>query len=128
MVYRDVTPSTRRAHEAAEHARAHGKLEPFHASLLRRYWAFGQDLYAIDILRAAAAEVRLDPEALAADLATAAHRPTVERELREAHELGVDAVPTFVFDERLMVEGAQELPVFRMAMERLGVAPKVSSP
>ena len=32
LVHRERIPSTRRAHEAAEFARAHGQLEPFHAA------------------------------------------------------------------------------------------------
>ena len=54
MVRRDFVPSTRRAHEAAEFARARGKLEPMHAELLKAYWTEGKDLYSFDVLRDAA--------------------------------------------------------------------------
>ena len=127
MVRRDLVPSTRRAHEAAEYARAKGKVNQMHAVLLRRYWSEGQDLYAMDVLRGAAAEVGLDPDELERAIETGAFRPTVEGYIRAAHEMGIDAVPTFVFDERLAVQGAQELPVFRQAMARLGATPKAPS-
>jgi len=123
MVRRDLVPSTRRAHEAAEYARAKGKVNQMHAVLLRRYWSEGQDLYAMDVLRGAAAEVGLDPDELERAIETGAFRPTVEGYIRAAHEMGIDAVPTFVLGERLAVQGAQELPVFRQAMARLGVKP-----
>jgi predicted DsbA family dithiol-disulfide isomerase len=48
----------------------------------------------------------------------------VEQGVQEGQELGIRAVPTFVFDGRLAVQGAQELPVFRSAMEQLGAKPK----
>ncbi len=127
MVRREIVPSTRRAHEAFEYARAKGprsKANQMHAVLLRRYWSEGQDLYAMDTLRGAAAEVGLDPDELERALETGAFRPAVEGYIRAAHHMGIDAVPTFVFDERLAVQGAQELPVLRQAMERLGARPK----
>lgn len=78
----------------------------------------------MDTLRGAAAEVGLDPDELERAIVSGAFRPTVEASIRAAHEMGIDAVPTFVFDGRLAVQGAQELPVFRQAMARLGVMPK----
>ena len=123
MVRGDTIFNTRRAHEAAEFAREHGKLEPMHAALLKRHWEEGQDLYRMDVLRGAASDAGLDPDELQTAIESAVYRPVVEEGIREAHDLGVHAVPTFVFDDRLAVQGAQELPVFRMAMERLGVKP-----
>jgi predicted DsbA family dithiol-disulfide isomerase len=124
IVRREIVPSTRRAHEAAEYARARGKLAPMHATLLRRYWTDAQDLYAMDVLRGAATEAGLDPDDLELAIVEGQYREAVEASVREAQAMGIDAVPTFLFDDRLAVEGAQELPVFRTAMERLGVQPR----
>lgn len=121
LVRRAIVPSTRRAHEAAELARAHGKLQPMHAALLRRYWTEAQDLYALDVLRGAAVEAGLDPDELQRAIEAETFRAAVEASVREADELGIHAVPTFVFDDRLAVQGAQELPVFHAVMRRLGV-------
>jgi predicted DsbA family dithiol-disulfide isomerase len=128
MVRREIVPSTRRAHEAAEFARARGQLGAIHAALLRRYWTEGQDLHSFDTLRGAGEEAGLDPDELQRAIEAGTHRPAVEASVREAHELGINAVPTFVFDDRLAVQGAQELPVFRSAMERLGAVPRARSP
>ncbi len=124
MVRGEIIPSTRRAHEAAEFARAKGKLEAMHAALLKRYWEQGEDLYKMDVLRGAAVDAGLDPDELQAAILDGAYRPAVEEAIREAHEWGIHAVPIFLFDEKLAVQGAQELPVFRNAMERLGAKPK----
>jgi len=124
MVRGEIIPSTRRAHEAVEFAREHGKLESMHAALLKRYWEQGQDLYSLDVLRGAAADAGLNPGELQAAIEAGTYRGAVEQGVQEAHELGIHAVPTFVFEDQFAVEGAQELPVFRTAMERLGAKPR----
>ena len=124
MVEREIIPSTRRAHEAAEFARAHGRLEPMHAALLRRYWTDGEDLWAWSTLRGAAQESGLDPDALQRALETGQYRQVVEDAVREAQEMGVSAVPTFVLGDRYAIQGAQEYPAFRQTMERLGAKPR----
>jgi predicted DsbA family dithiol-disulfide isomerase len=123
MVRGDRIFNTQRAHEAAEFARTKGKLEPMHAALLKRHWEEGQDLYQLDVLRGAATDAGLDPQELQDAVESGAFKPIVEAGVQEAHELGIHAVPTFLFDGRLAVQGAQELPVFRMAMQRLGAQP-----
>jgi predicted DsbA family dithiol-disulfide isomerase len=47
-------------------------------------------------------------------------REEVDRRVKEAHGLGFHAVPTFLIDDRLVIQGAQTLDVFRRALERLG--------
>jgi predicted DsbA family dithiol-disulfide isomerase len=124
MVEGDVVPSTRRAHEAVEFARARGKLEEMHAALLRRYWSLGQDLYKLDTLAGAAVEAGLDPKELQEAIETGQYTAEVERLVREAQELGVFAVPMFLVGNKFVIEGAQELPLFREAMRRIGEKPK----
>jgi len=123
MVRRDLVPSTRRAHEAAEYARSKGKLEPMHAELLKAYWTEGLDLYSFHVLREAAVKAGLDPDQMQREIEQGTFKPIVEEGIREAHEIGIHAVPTFIFDDRLAVQGAQELPVFRLAMQQLGARP-----
>ena len=117
--------NSRRAHEAAEWARSKGKLEPMHAALLKKHWEEGANLYDMNVLRAAAKEAGLDPDELQREIDDGNWRDAVEAGVREAQEMGIHAVPTFVFDDRFAVQGAQELPVFRMAMERLGAKSKI---
>lgn len=124
MVDRDIIPSTRRAHEATEFARSEGRLEPFHAALLRRYWSEGQDLSTWETLRGAAQEAGLDPDAVQRAVEEGRFRKAVEDSIREAHDMGINAVPTFVIGDRFAIQGAQEYPVFRQAMQRLGATPK----
>jgi predicted DsbA family dithiol-disulfide isomerase len=124
MVEREVLPSTRRAHEAAEFARDRGVLEPMHAALLRRYWSNGEDLYDLQVLRGAASEVGLDPDELQRAIEGQSYTSAVERAVAEAQTIGVRAVPLFVVRDELAIEGAQEERVFRQAFAQLGIAPK----
>lgn len=78
-----------------------------------------QDLYALETLRGAAEVTGLDADELQRAIEEGTSRPAVEESVREAQELGIHAVPTFVFDDRRAVQGAQELPVFRRVMERV---------
>jgi len=114
-----VIPNTRRAHEATEFARAQGRLEPFHAGLLTRYWTHGEDLHDWAVLEAAARDASLDPKAMREQVEAGAWKGAVQAFLSEAGELGVHAVPTFLVGGRFVIQGAQDALVFRHAFERL---------
>jgi predicted DsbA family dithiol-disulfide isomerase len=121
LAEREHVPSSRRAHECTEYARAHGKLEPFHACVLRAYWSEGRDLHDWDVLETAAREAGLDATAMRAEVEAGAFARAVAVRVTAAHELGIHAVPTFVIADRFVVEGAQTLDVFEKVMAQLGV-------
>lgn len=118
LVEREHVPSSRRAHECTEHARAAGKLEPFHAALLVAYWSEGKDIHDWDVLAAAAVQAGLDAAAMRADVESGAQARAVDARVAAAHELGIHAVPTFVIADKFLVEGAQTGDVFRAAIAR----------
>jgi predicted DsbA family dithiol-disulfide isomerase len=122
LVERQWIPSSRRAHECTELARAGGKLEPFHAAVLRAYWSEGRDLHEWSVLEAAATEAGLDPAAMRAAVEAGQWKEAVDERVAEAREMGINAVPTFLFGERFAVQGAQTLDVLESVMERLGAA------
>ncbi len=124
LVEREHVPSSRRAHECTEHARAHGKLEPFHAAVLRAYWSEGKDLHEWDVLEAAAREAGLDAQAMRGEVEAGAWKQAVDERVEAAHELGIHAVPTFVLGNKFLVQGAQTLEVFEQVMARLGATPQ----
>jgi predicted DsbA family dithiol-disulfide isomerase len=124
LVEREWVPSSRRAHECTEYARANGKLEPFHAAILRAYWSEASDIHAWDVLHAAAREAALDPQAMQEAVLAGAFVEAVDERVTEAHDMGIHAVPTFVIAERYAVQGAQTLEVFERVMAQIGVPPK----
>ncbi len=119
LVQRDHIPSSRRAHECTEFARAHGQLDAFHHHVLERYWSRGEDLSAWSVLRGAAVDAGLDADAMEREVTAGQWKPAVEDSLKEAAELGVSAVPTFIVGSRFVIQGAQDARVFRQAFQRL---------
>lgn len=121
MVERDWVPNSRRAHECTEFARAQGRLEPFHAGVLERYWSRGEDLHDWAVLEAAAKDAGLDATQMRAQVETGRYRQAVADSISQAHELGVTGVPTFVVEGRYALVGAQPADAFREVFSRLGV-------
>ena len=107
------------AHEATEFARERGKLETFHASVLRRYWSEGADISTFEVLRAAATEAGLDPDAMQAELESGARTRQVKDRVQEAYETGIHAVPSFVFGSKYLIQGAQEAKTFEQVLQQL---------
>ena len=124
---REWIPSSRRAHEATEFARANGKLDAFHASVLRRYWSEGADISDFEVLREAAVEAGLDPDAMQAELEAGARTQDVKDRVRDAYESGISAVPSFVFASKYLVQGAQESKTFEQVLKKLDAPKKVTA-
>jgi predicted DsbA family dithiol-disulfide isomerase len=111
-------PSSRRAHECTEFARAQGKIDPFHASVLRSYWTDGEDIHDWSVLEKIATSAGLDAAAMRESVEAGTWTRAFEERIAEAHEIGIHAVPTFVIAERFVVEGAQPADVLRQAISR----------
>jgi predicted DsbA family dithiol-disulfide isomerase len=113
----DVVPNTLSALRLTEHARAQGLHRPFHDRLMDAYWAEGQNLADPDVLRSLAAEVGVAgaDEVLDGD----AYADDVRRSTAEAHAIGIDAIPAFLLDRRLIVLGAHPREVFEQAFAQL---------
>ena len=122
--HRDQVPNSRRAHECTEYARSKGKLDPFHHSVLERYWSKGEDIHDWAVLRGAAVDAGLDPDELQREVEAGAWKKATTDGIASAAELGIQAVPTFIVGNQFVIQGAQDARVFRQAFERLGATPK----
>lgn len=127
---RQLIPSTRRAHQAAEWARTKGvpAFERLHRALLERYWVRGESLHEWSVLRGAATDAGLDGDELVREVERGNFKQAMEEGLAAAAEVGVTAVPTFIVGNRFVIQGAQEGSVFKLAFERLGFSPRATSP
>jgi len=115
----DVVPNSRKALEVTELARDLGRHEAVHTRLMDAYWAEAQDLGDEDTLLGLAAEAGLDRSEAAAALADGRYRERVESSTREANLAGINAVPAFVLDDRLLLLGAHPHEVFERALAQL---------
>jgi len=124
FVESDHIPNSRRALEASEYARTQGQHEAFQAVVFRKYFGEGQDIGTWAVLRAAAEEVGLDAEAMQAETDADHLRATLDAQIAQAYAIGVNAVPTYVINDRYAVVGAQPYEVFKQAFARIGTLDK----
>jgi predicted DsbA family dithiol-disulfide isomerase len=83
------------------------------------YWSEAADIGDEDTLLSLVAEVGLDRAEAAEALADARYRPAVQASTREANLAGINAIPAFVLDRRLLLVGAYPQEVFERAFAQL---------
>ncbi|MCF2526163.1 DsbA family oxidoreductase [Yinghuangia soli] len=87
--------------------------------LLKAYFSEGADIGDRELLTTLAAEAGLDRDRTAEFLASGAGLAEVQQEIDEAREIGVTAVPTFVFQGKWAVQGAQETETFLQVLQQV---------
>jgi predicted DsbA family dithiol-disulfide isomerase len=87
--------------------------------LLQAYFIDGLDIGDPEVLATCAADVGVDHERVLAFLDSDDGVAEVRNEMRAAAEMEITAVPTFVFDGRWMVPGAQEPDTFAQVLRRV---------
>jgi predicted DsbA family dithiol-disulfide isomerase len=87
--------------------------------LMQAYFAEGGDVSDHAALAALADEAGLDPDAAADVLAGGGFADEVRAAEREARELEIHAVPTFVVERRFAIPGAQDPDTFVQVLARM---------
>jgi predicted DsbA family dithiol-disulfide isomerase len=108
-----LVPNTRKAHEATEFAKEHGRLWEIHRALFHAYFEEERNIGDVDVLCEIATGIGLDADSLRTALADGCYDAEVEEQLSWARAAGVTGVPTVIFNEKFAVVGAQEYAVFR---------------
>jgi predicted DsbA family dithiol-disulfide isomerase len=126
MKLRERSPNTRRALAIAEYAREQGKLEAWRKLAMDAHWRRGMDLEAERDLRALAAEAGLDPDAAIAASTSPAYLERIDQRRREAEEVGVTGIPTFVIGDQGVV-GCQPYDVLARFVESAGARKRQST-
>jgi predicted DsbA family dithiol-disulfide isomerase len=100
-------------------------------ALQRAHFTLGRDIGSVAELVDVAAEVGLDPERTHQFLTSNEGTADVRAQIAHAHDVGITSVPTFVFEGRYAVTGAQDLATLRSVLQevarREGMAPTVNS-
>jgi predicted DsbA family dithiol-disulfide isomerase len=92
---------TRRAHEAAAFARAHGRMAAVDTGLYRAFFEHGRDIDDLAVLEDVAREAGLDPAAMRMALESGAFAAAVDADRQLAATLGIRSVPTMLVGETL---------------------------
>ena len=116
---KQVATNTRLAHRVVAIAAGQGQEQAALDAIYRAYFEEGVNVADQTALLAALQRhgVALDYPALLAGLADGAGEESVDRDIREARELGIDGVPLFLAGGRLAVSGAQPAEVLRSFLE-----------
>ena len=109
-----VQPRSRRALEAAEHARDQGRFDAMHDALFRAFFAGGRDLDDTSTLLEIGGYAGLDRDELSQALEEGSYTEKVISDEELARRLGITSVPTILvggsdrpFEEAEPVVGAQ---------------------
>lgn len=115
----DVVPNSRKALEVTELARERGLHERVHTRLMDAYWSEAADIGDEEVLLDLVAESGLDRSEAAESLADRRYADPVSSSTQEAHAHGINSIPAFVLDNRLLVLGAQPHELFEQAFAKL---------
>ena len=121
---RTITWNPHLAHEAAEFAAETPFALAFQQRMFKAYFTELEDIGQLDTVVRLGVEAGLSEAGLREALESRRYRTEVDVALRWAHEVGVSGVPTFIFDERMGVVGAQDHEVFVNVMQKLGREPR----
>src|SRR3569623_349552 len=88
-----LQPRSRKALEAAAHARDEGRFDAMHIGIFRAFFEHGLDIGDTDVLTDISPSVGLDAAALQAALEEGRHREAVLEDKHLAQELHITAVP-----------------------------------
>lgn len=124
---REWTSNSLLAHEASEFVTEHESQEvawAFHKAMFKAYFTDLVDIGKPETLVEIGASVGVPADAMRVALENGTYRGQVAEGIRWARAIGVTGVPTFVFDERTGVVGAQDLAVLEQVMQQLGKVPK----
>ncbi|MEL6981281.1 MAG: DsbA family oxidoreductase [Actinomycetota bacterium] len=107
------------AHRLLVLAQRHDLQIPLKERLMQAYFTEGTDVGDLETLVGLAVEVGLDGETARAWLLGEGGNEEVADSLEFAAANGLGSVPTYVFDRRIAVPGAQDPDTFVMIMERV---------
>lgn len=113
-----IQPRSRRAHEAAKWAHTQNQFDAYNEALFRAFFERGEDISEIDVLRKLARDLGLDDSSLRSALESKQFEPSVIADEHEAADLGVHAVPAFVFNRRFALTGVQPLAALEQMVNR----------
>ena len=113
----DVVPNTRHALRLTELARDLDAHEAFHDRLMDAYWRDGVDIGDRDELRKLLHDLPSDD--LDGVLTGERYRDRVLASTEQAQSAGINGIPAWVIDGKLLVPGAQPREVFDRVFEQL---------
>ena len=107
------------AHRLSHYAKKHGRQDAMEERLFRAYFTEGKNTADHETLVQLAEEIGLDSSEVRLMLAGREYADNVGRDIYEAHQVGAQGVPFFVFDSKYSVSGAQPTELFLQVLTRI---------
>ena len=118
LKFTEKLQNSRLALYISEFARKKGKFEEFHKLVLEAYWLEGRDIGDKRLLLDLAESVGLNRNEIENYLDTDEPYKKIQKSLKELRRYGINGVPTFIIEERLIV-GAQPYEVFKKVINKI---------
>jgi len=104
---RKMTYNSRLAQELGKWAESKGNGHEFHNAMFRAYFVDGQNIGKANVLIEVAESINLNGKDAHKVIQGRTYKEAVDSDWKRSSELGVNAVPTFLFDHQVLV-GAQK--------------------
>lgn len=114
------TPSAVNSHRMVFFAERAGLADAAVEAVFNAFFTEGRDIGDIDVLADTGARIGLDADALGAYLKSGEDAKRVREENARAHGLGVNGVPSYVFNGGLIIAGAQAPQVLARMLDAAG--------
>jgi predicted DsbA family dithiol-disulfide isomerase len=112
-------PNTRRSHLLIAHAARHGLQSDVTERVMQAYFEEGCDIADVEELVRLGVEVGLSEHDTRSAVVLRAGQDGVVAAERHATVLGISGVPTFVFDGKYSISGAQEVATFTRIIDQV---------
>ena len=113
-----VVANSFKAHRMTHFAKHHGKQGEAEEKLFQAYFCDGKNIDDTDTLVQLGTEIGLDKGLLKAALNDEIYADDVRSDIYEAHQVGVQGVPFFLFNGKYAVSGAQPIDLFTQTLEK----------
>ena len=112
-------PNTIDCHRLIHWAKAIGRAAEMKQRLMELYFRDGGDLTDVNVLAQAAADVGLDAADVRRRLATEEDVALISAQAQDASDRGIAGVPTYVFEQKYAVSGAQDPSLLARAIRQV---------
>jgi len=114
-----MRPNTLNAHRIMKWAGGQNKSSDMAEALFYAFFTEQKDIGNVAVLSNIAADVGLDSALVRELLTTDKDKKSVENEIAHFAQLGISAVPTFIYNRQYIVQGAQPVETHMAAIKKL---------
>lgn len=115
----ELLVNSHNALEAAEFARANGKIKEYHTSLMDAYFRDLKDIGDLEVLCDLGKPLGLNKEALINAIKNRVYETALNNSANDARKMNINSTPTFIIDDKYTIVGAQPIEEFRKILDKL---------